>query len=165
MIQTVLVPLPPRSKSPVPLEKCLEDLSNPVQYEGDRCAHCNGPAVPLTHQTLWALPRVLVLQLKRFRQTGAREKVETPVAFPEILDMRPFCEGAVAHKYRLFAVVDHSGTADSGHYTATRRIAGSNNDRPWVMCNDCFVNPTSPPCDQPSNTAHILVYEPDATIS
>lgn len=87
---------------------------------------------PATKQVLlWALPPVLVLNLKRFMQTerGRMRKNDRHIAFPAELDLAPFChrEAAVpASLYRLYGVVEHHGSLHSGHYVAyCREAAGS----------------------------------------
>ena len=66
-------------------------------------------------------PRILIVHLKRFHFTQARQfKLHQNVQFPlEGLDLAPFCQpvqGALL--YDLFAVVNHHGGFGGGHYTA-----------------------------------------------
>jgi ubiquitin C-terminal hydrolase len=67
------------------------------------------------------LPRILVVHLKRFEQN---KKLLTDVQFPldnRRLEMGRYvvnAAGAQRHGYRLFAVSNHMGTLNGGHYTA-----------------------------------------------
>jgi hypothetical protein len=97
------------------------------------------------------LPPVLVVHLKRFVQVGfgRTKKVDTPVAFAEVLDLHAglappsvFARMGMTPPpttYRLFGVVCHSGSLLGGHYIAyvsPRR--GS-----WVYCSDSHTRPTT----------------------
>ncbi len=78
---------------------------------------------------IFSPPAVLTIHLKRFQQTlcGRLRKVSRHVQFPSQLDLGPFsastslCHSSVDGGpilYRLFAVVEHSGRLQGGHYTA-----------------------------------------------
>jgi hypothetical protein len=137
------------------------------------------------------LPPVLVIQLKRFRQTarGFLQKVSQHVQIPETLDMKPFVvpEGVrnseenaapaepipVSTKYRLYAIVEHSGSLYSGHYVAyiyTDRYqlnkeeesdaSTPKKDKPriWLYCSDSRVRESS--WEEVANSqAYIAFYE------
>ena len=78
--------------------------------------------------TIWRLPQVLVIHLKRFRQdsNNDRFKITDPVNFPlKGLDLNEFVKGgselpsgekAGACVYDLFAISNHSGSLDRGVY-------------------------------------------------
>lgn len=87
-------------------------------------------------------PEVLVLHLKRFRQVGRRSiKVDFRVTFPEVLDLHPYLNSKNAadeDKYRLCAVIEHSGSLNAGHYVAYVR-----RDSSWVYCSDTHIRPVS----------------------
>ncbi|KAJ8321431.1 hypothetical protein KUTeg_001018 [Tegillarca granosa] len=71
------------------------------------------------------LPHVLRLHLKRFRWSGRlhREKINTHVAFNDVIDMKPFCDltslDEYGYEYKLHSVIMHHGKGfGCGHYTA-----------------------------------------------
>jgi len=114
----------------------------------------------------WRLPVVACLHLKRFEQTatGSRSKVATPVSFPKTLDMGPFMSSArntslspefcdsAHYKYELFAVVNHMGNLQSGHYTSFIRQTSS-----WFRCDDSLITKAS--IEQVLNSeAYLLFY-------
>lgn len=69
-------------------------------------------------------PPILTVHLKRFAQDmrGRLSKLSGHVAFPEILDLRPFldprCLDSSSCFYQLVGVVEHGGTMRGGHYIA-----------------------------------------------
>ena len=111
-----------------------------------RCSHCERHQESTKQLTLQKLPVVASFHLKRFEHSSRlHKKITTRVDFPEIIDMTPFITGAILHlkltqkysfypisgrgdgskdltepdnKYVLFAVINHIGTLDAGHYTS-----------------------------------------------
>lgn len=82
--------------------------------------------------TLWRLPKILIIQLKRFsfKNILFRDKIERMIRFPTRgLDLTEFC---CSHHYSsqneqqkpiydLYAVINHYGGLFGGHYTAFAR--------------------------------------------
>ena len=109
-------------------------------------------------------PRILVLQLKRFHQTGRRgrlEKTDTLVQFMETIDISDYCTHFEQPKtYQLFAVVEHAGSLHGGHYVAYVKSASlsSQDDDHWVYCSDANVKNISLD-DVLQCQAYILFYQ------
>ena len=106
--------------------------------------------------SIYRAPKILILHLKRFKQKGLirKEKNETKVNFPTLLDMRPHLinpspisgytndptikEHIITPKYEgehtisnsadplyeLYAVSNHYGGMGGGHYTAYAKNEG-----------------------------------------
>ena len=96
------------------------------------------------------LPLVACFHLKRFEHsTRFHKKISTHISFPEDLDMTPFLSGrrgdedpatmphlnSSKNRYSLYAVVNHLGTLDSGHYTCFIR---QHRDQ-WFKCDDHMI--------------------------
>ena len=97
------------------------------------------------HHKIKVQPKILILQLKRFSydlKTGTRHKIGTKFNFPEILDISKVLSnnGANDQKslYSLQSVIVHSGTAQSGHYTAYIKKAEKDSIK-WYNFNDSKV--------------------------
>ena len=100
-----------------------------------RCPHCRQLQQGVVQMSLWTLPDILILHLKRFRQVGERRtKLTTLVSFPLAgLDMAPHVvkrsrgQSAASpappdpapanYLYDLYAVCNHHGGLHGGHYT------------------------------------------------
>ena len=79
-------------------------------------------------------PAVLTIQLKRFQQSMYNlRKVNRHVEFPLVLNLAPFCSstsiststvnaGVKDILYHLYAIVEHSGRLQGGHYTAYVKV-------------------------------------------
>ena len=118
-----------------------------------RCSHCDRNQESTKQLTLQKLPVVASFHLKRFEHSSRlHKKITTRVDFPEIIDMSPFITGSrntrkgdgkdlaePNNKYVLFAVINHIGTLDAGHYTSYIR----QHSNLWFHCNDHQILPAS----------------------
>lgn len=115
-------------------------FQNQVLDEDDQffCSPCGAHVRALKRLSIWRLPPILVVHLKRFAfSEAARGKLECAVNFPiSGLDLEaaladgspsrlpPDAERAAAGRpgaappYDLYAACCHSGTLGNGHYTA-----------------------------------------------
>jgi hypothetical protein len=127
------VPGPGWKPPAVTLEKCIADSAMPQDLTGTDqfyCPACKQHQDARKTETVMRLPPLLCVHLKRFSlnwETGATSKNNTPVPYPELLDVASCVSNTakasgVSTKYRLFGSVHHSGSLSFGHYTAV--VAG-----------------------------------------
>ncbi|NWU94441.1 UBP31 hydrolase, partial [Upupa epops] len=180
------------------LSQCFQLYTKEEQLAPDdawRCPHCKQLQQGSITLSLWTLPDVLIIHLKRFRQEGDRRmKLQNMVKFPlSGLDMtphvvkrsqsswslpshwspwrRPYGLGRDPEDYiyDLYAVCNHHGTMQGGHYTG--KGCGKSNlmcflsaycknsvDGQWYCFDDSEVQqlPENEVCKQ---TAYILFYQ------
>jgi len=123
-----------------------------VHDERPFCTRCQKHSEALKQCSFAKLPPVVCFHLKRFQQTSTTIlKIDHPVSFPlSDLDLAAHTSASVTAKrngsvqsdsesgestlYDLFAIVEHIGTMDSGHYIAWVR---SRED--WVRCDDAMI--------------------------
>ncbi|XP_066432507.1 ubiquitin carboxyl-terminal hydrolase 31 isoform X1 [Eleutherodactylus coqui] len=151
-----------------------------------RCPHCKQLQQGSIKLSLWTLPDVLILHLKRFRQDGDRRlKLQNMVRFPLVgLDMtphvvkrsqsswslpshwspwrRPYGLGRDPEDfiYDLYAVCNHHGTMQGGHYTA---YCKNSVDGLWYCFDDSDVQPLAED-EVCKPTAYILFYQRRAAV-
>nr|KAG5690871.1 hypothetical protein BaRGS_028903 [Batillaria attramentaria] len=149
----------PSNSEPTSLIECLKRFTRPEHLGNSakiKCSNCHSYQESTKQLTMKKSPIVACFHLKRFEHsTGYHKKISTYVSFPEELDMTPFMsssrnnsngytnqivrESAISlscdNKYSLFAVVNHSGTIESGHYTCFIR---SHKDQ-WFKCEDHVI--------------------------
>ncbi|XP_060696715.1 ubiquitin carboxyl-terminal hydrolase 31 isoform X2 [Hemiscyllium ocellatum] len=130
------------------LSQCFHLYTKEEQLAPDdawRCPHCKQLQQGSIKLSLWTLPDVLIIHLKRFKQEGdKRTKLQNLVKFPLTgLDMtphvvkrsqsswslpshwspwrRPYGLGRDPedYLYDLYAVCNHHGTMQGGHYTGS----------------------------------------------
>ncbi|KAF7656349.1 hypothetical protein LDENG_00042690 [Lucifuga dentata] len=106
-------------------------------------------------------PEILMLHLKRFGCKGKNQvKLRTNVVFSkENLDLTPFLSSPSAHNssyssYCLYAVVNHAGNLNMGHYTALCHNALTCT---WHCFDDSVVREVQDHCVQTSD-AYMLLY-------
>uniref|UniRef100_UPI0037E8F1CA ubiquitin carboxyl-terminal hydrolase 43a n=1 Tax=Semicossyphus pulcher TaxID=241346 RepID=UPI0037E8F1CA len=167
------------------LDECFQLYTKEEQLAPDdawKCPHCKQLQQGMVKMSLWTLPDILILHLKRFRQVGERRnKLSTLVRFPLTgLDMAPHVVkrsqsmrnvnlGALPtswkqpvdmtlphdYLYDLYAVCNHHGGMHGGHYTAYCR---NSVDGLWYSYDDSSVDlvPEEEVC---TRGAYILFYQ------
>ncbi|CAD5231432.1 unnamed protein product [Bursaphelenchus xylophilus] len=124
-LNQIMLELP--SGSECHINGCLEEHFKDTFLEGNNpwnCPTCNQPRRAKRSSKLWSLPPVIIINLKRFamNQEGRFEKKAIDVNFDlNTLDLSQFLHPDAQKQnaeYRLYAVTNHDGTLDSGHYTA-----------------------------------------------
>ena len=145
----------PLRKTSTTLEECIQEYmeTNMVSY---RCEKCKVETNDSKRSTqLWTAPKVLIIQLKRFR---GNRKIEMPVEIPVgglnlskcITPERGY--GSRDRIYDLYAVSCHSGTLAGGHYWAFAKHNGA-----WYNFNDASVSPIGIP--DVRTKGYVLFYE------
>ncbi|XP_068193252.1 ubiquitin carboxyl-terminal hydrolase 31 [Antennarius striatus] len=166
------------------LAQCFQLYTKEEQLAPDdawRCPHCKQLQQGRIKLSLWTLPDVLILHLKRFRQEGDRRvKMQNMVRFPLMgMDMaphvvkrsqsswslpshwspwrRPYGLGRNPddYLYDLYAVCNHHGNMHGGHYTA---YCKNSIDGQWYCFDDSEVSPVSDD-DVCQQMAYILFYQ------
>lgn len=103
-----------------------------VEYH---CEKCNAKTKAMKFMYMKKWPKVLIVNLKRFRTEGSRRhKVGGLVRIP--FHWTPI-ESEV--KYDLCSIVNHTGNAYGGHYTAI--VKRSTN---WYLANDTYMSVVQP---------------------
>jgi len=104
----------------------------------------------------WSLPKVLVIDLKRFRPDGRKIQMSIDIEVDE-LDLSDFVEGYENKncKYELYGVCNHSGGTMGGHYTATVRTKKEIVNE-WHLFNDTNVSKVN--FDGKNNTSGYCLF-------
>ncbi|KAM6118776.1 ubiquitin carboxyl-terminal hydrolase 43 [Phoenicopterus ruber ruber] len=167
------------------LDECFQLYTKEEQLAPDdawRCPHCKVPQQGTVKLSLWTLPDILIIHLKRFRQVAEhRHKLTTLVRFPlRGLDMAPHMAqrgqaggqllGRWApwqpplclppscprdYLYDLYAVCNHHGSMQGGHYTA---YCCNALDGRWYSYDDSRVEGVQE-AEVSTRNAYILFYQ------
>lgn len=106
------------------LSQLLKEELKEEHIEGYACEKCSPDRPTVIRKcSIWRLPRMLCLSLKRFTPDG--RKIHLPIQFDanEVFTFREYFsadspEPSQHQAYECFASVDHHGVAGGGHYTA-----------------------------------------------
>lgn len=156
--------------TPQSLTDCLKRFTRPEKLGSEvkiRCSGCQSYQESTKQLTMKKLPIVVCFHFKRFEHYMKSKKISTLIPFPEELDMTPFMASTTKqnvngknksglpldNKYSLFAVVNHQGTLEVGHYTCyIRQRKGQ-----WFKCDDGWITKTTLQ-DVLSSEGYLLFY-------
>ncbi|TDH66204.1 hypothetical protein CCR75_004785 [Bremia lactucae] len=125
------------------------------------CSKCKTPRSVMKKISIYRLPKILVLHLKRFSfSTLSREKVSHSITFPsQSLDIAEYCAADAvvdgSTLYDLTGIVHHVGSLPGGHYTAECLNADT---QEWYSFNDASVTAIKQP-ELHSSSAYMLFYQ------
>jgi ubiquitin C-terminal hydrolase len=157
----------PHSETPIQLEQLflnyVSETILKIQDDGSDerwfCDKCNVKVNAKTVNSIWKLPKYLIISLGRYQYFPRMTKINTKVIYPlENFDMTSFCSGFKTKKmkYNLYAVSNHFGSQMGGHYTAFRK----NPDNNWYHFNDNSVEKVDEPHKHiVNNGAYCLFYQ------
>jgi ubiquitin carboxyl-terminal hydrolase 4/11/15 len=137
------------------------------------CSGCKKHVQAMKTVTLWRIPKILVVHLKRFEYRGTfnRSKIGVLVDFPlDGLDLDShspqsasgddFVDDRVPLMYDLFGVVNHYGRMGYGHYTAhARRWDETGLEMTWTEFDDENVTDVANTDSIVSPAAYVLFYK------
>lgn len=145
------------------IQSMLRDELTEEPIEGYACEKCAPVRTTVVRKcSIWRLPRMLCLSLKRFNYDG--RKIHTPIQFDfkEPFTFAPYFsedspEPSRNISYECFATVDHHGVAGGGHYTAQ---AKSPLTEKWHLFDDESAYSIEEP--QAGESTYILFLKPSA---
>ena len=148
----------------ISINKCFEEFTKVQTLDENnlyKCPKCKENIAARNKIELYKIPKILIIQLKRF-ENG--QKIKTFIDFPiKNLDISSFISNSSQHystptiKYDLFAVSNHYGELEYGHYNAT---CLNYSNKHWYNFNDKKVEIISD--DNPDSIvtkdAYVLFY-------
>jgi ubiquitin C-terminal hydrolase len=151
------------SGTPLTIQRMLVEEFKEERIEGYACEKCSPdrPTV-VCQRSIWRLPRMMVLSLKRFNYDG--RKIHTPLHFnaQEILSFQSIFsedspEPSKQQAYECFATIDHHGVAGGGHYTSQAKspLTGS-----WHLFDDESAYSIAEP--QFGESTYVLFLKPSS---
>ena len=123
----------------ISIDKCFEEFTKIQTLDENNlynCPKCKQNIAANNSIELYKIPNILIIQLKRFKNG---QKIKTFIDFPiRNLDISPFISESSPYfsttiKYDLFAVSNHYGELEYGHYDANCLNYIDNN---WYNFND-----------------------------
>jgi ubiquitin C-terminal hydrolase len=157
---------------PVTLEECLELFTEPETLTKDDawyCPSCKSHKEATKQMSIWRLPQILVIHLKRFNYQNfiIRGKIDKFVKFPlKDLNMLPYILGdaqttaSSSHPlYELYGVVNHQGISNYGHYTAHIKPMYTQDKGTWYCFDDDHITECKHKQHVITKDAYVLFYK------
>lgn len=133
------LPIETKQSGNTTLKESLNEFTKDEELvDAFMCEYCNKKVLARKKMYIWATPHILVIHLKRFKNTGSIvSKTSSMVSFPiEDLDVSEYqCDlyKEDKTKYDLFAISEHRGSYQCGHYIAYCKNSINNK---WYKFND-----------------------------
>ncbi|EFN76019.1 Ubiquitin carboxyl-terminal hydrolase 8 [Harpegnathos saltator] len=148
------------------LNDCMEKFVTGQKVIGWKCPKCQTPRDATKKFDFVKLAPIVVIHLNRFAESGGwLEKRNTAVDFPLTgFNLKPYLvsENPTAmsnnirnYNYTLYAMSNHYGTMEGGHYTAFCKNATQNK---WYKYDDQTVTEVSPSQVKSQNTSAYLLF-------
>ena len=139
------------------LYDCLNHMfaTDNISY---KCEKCNNVENNLIQKKILSKPKTLIIKIIRY--TTSR-KIDNMIYYPDILNMSNYFCGELIQNYKLYAIINHTGSLNGGHYYSYVKNLKDDNktfDDQWICCNDSRVNNISNEEAMSSNNAYILFY-------
>ncbi|XP_067203764.1 ubiquitin carboxyl-terminal hydrolase 8-like isoform X2 [Linepithema humile] len=150
------------------LNDCMDKFVTGQKVSGWKCPKCQTPRDAMKKFDFVKLAPIVVIHLNRFAESGGwLEKRNTAVDFPFTgFNLKPYLVAETKkanmtnnirnYNYTLYAMSNHFGTMDGGHYTAFCKNATQNK---WYKYDDQTVTEVSPSLVKSQNaSAYLLFY-------
>ena len=141
------------------LEDCFKNFVKEEKLrknEAWNCPSCKNKVMAKKKTELYYLPKIFIICFSRFiKENDYYSKNQEEIYFPiENMDMNEYMIGPdkLHSKYDLFAIIQHFGTMENGHYTSVCK-----NSNIWFKYDDAHVNETNV-LDAENSNAYILFY-------
>ncbi|XP_024528814.1 putative ubiquitin carboxyl-terminal hydrolase 11 [Selaginella moellendorffii] len=133
----------------ITLESCIQEYTKDDMLDAWCCSKCKSKQHNICKKMEFVkLPACLIIHLARFKcdSSGNVEKIDTAIDIPESVEIS-------GQHYSLYGLINHTGDADYGHYTASIKLGNSE----WYACDDESVEHVSE--HSSSTDAYILFYQ------
>lgn len=137
------------------LYDCLDHFATGETFDNEnlyKCDKCGVDSNANRHEKIYKTGEHLIICFKRFSKTS--EKNHAPIHFPvENLDISKYCICKDNTQYKLYAISNHVGSLNSGHYFSYVESCGN-----WYEFNDIYVRGLERE-KIVTNSAYVLFYK------
>jgi ubiquitin C-terminal hydrolase len=122
----------------------------------ENCAFCNRTSYKTEMMRIASLPQILIISLQRINPDNGK-KNNSPVNFSENMDLSEIIDTQISDnyssRYNLFAVTNHVGEINTGHYFSYIKIRNI-----WFCFEDIRVYKIGPHIDLTNKEVYTLFY-------
>jgi ubiquitin C-terminal hydrolase len=138
----LILPLP-LAQSRIELKNLFNELFQSESIDSILCDYCKRKQKFERSIDIWKFPKYLILTLNRFSfETSIVRKNNVCIDYPvdELFSLEDFVAREAplpeSTDYELYAVIEHEGTVNRGHYTAYVKLG---DDNQWYYANDARI--------------------------
>ncbi len=101
---------------------CLDEFTKPEILDSDnqwKCENCKESNNATKTISIWKIPNILIIVLKRFNYSMFSMKINRNITFPlDDLDIEKYVDGYDKYNahYEAFGIINHTGFMGFGHY-------------------------------------------------
>ena len=149
--------------SNINLYDCLNEMFK-IDNSDYKCEKCDNRENNLKEEKILSEPKTLIINLKRYGSISRNrtERINKMIKYPSILNMQNYyCGDEELNKYKLYAIINHTGTMNSGHYYSYIKTLQDDDktfNEQWICCNDSRVSNITEEEAMNSQNAYILFY-------
>ena len=150
----------------VSLYDCLNEMFK-VEKISYKCeeASCGNTQNNLMEKKILSKPHTIIIKIKKYNHSSIFKnnlvKNNKMIEYPDILNINKYFCGDDKNEYKLYGIINHSGSLNSGHYYSYVRNINDSNiiiQNQWVCCNDSTINNISIETAMTSQNAYMLFY-------
>lgn len=165
--QDICVSIPDNILNPnsINIYDCLNEMFKveAIDYKCENVA-CKNTISNKWEKKIISTPKTLIIKIKRYynsRVNNHLSKNNTMIQYPKILDIKKYLCSESNSMYELYAIINHTGSLDSGHYYSYVKTINHETSQftsEWVGCNDTNVQNITEEYAMSSQNAYILFY-------
>ena len=160
----ICVPVPTQvNDKMITIYDCLNEMfkTDTIVYT---CENCGNKDKNLIENKIFSKPKTFIIKLKRYSSTlngRSTFKLNNMICYPDILNINKYFCGKAETNYKLYGIINHSGSLNGGHYYSY--VKNINPDyktfnEQWLCCNDTQVSNISDEQAMASQNAYMLFY-------
>jgi ubiquitin C-terminal hydrolase len=143
----MLKPVVPKITTPISFTDCMNATFIPETMEDYQCDKCNKRTLATLETAITRTPPITIIAFKRFNNLGRKIRGLINWNIDELdlrpwmaFDSSPFTRHQKLPIYETYAVIEHNGSMQGGHYHMYSRESKNN----WVEYDDTGISDVSP---------------------
>lgn len=161
-VHILILPIPEQNS--ISVFDCLHEYTKKEQLDSDyACDKCKIKDNSTVENSILSNTDTVILQFSRFKINSTftdYNKNNSQIDFPLNLNITDYVLTNGNHAYKLYAVILHYGSMNSGHYISCVKKRIDNQDK-WFLCNDEEIKEINETDILNHKNAYVLFYQID----
>lgn len=161
-VHILLLPIP--NQKSISVFDCLHEYTKKESLDSDyKCDKCKTNDNSTIENSILSSNNTVILQFSRFKLNSTftdYNKNNSQIDFPLNLNITDYVLTKGDHVYKLYAVILHYGSMNSGHYVACVKKNINGQDK-WFLCDDNNIKEINEVDVLNHRNAYVLFYQTD----